>query len=314
MTKKISLLPYEVENVISIQDAKQKSSWGISAFDLPKAWAKTKGEGVKVAVLDTGCDLDHPDLIKNLLPGYNCVDPSKQPWDDNQHGTHVAGIIASENNEIGVVGVAPNCKIVPVKVLDRNGTGTLKQVANGIMWATDVAKVDFICMSLGCPGKITEVHNAIKYALSKKVICFVAAGNSGQTKQLLYPANYPETIGIGSVDESLNRSSFSNTGDNLDFMAPGDRILSTVPDNWYAILSGTSMANPFAVGVAALYLSYARSKNLNVKLDTNLDYISVFRSYTTSINNSKFKNNIFYEGFGILDPRKIFERLLSIFF
>lgn len=314
MAKKIKLFPYEVENVISIQDAKQKSSWGISAFDLPKAWTKTKGEGVKIAVLDTGCDLDHPDLSKNLLPGYNCINPGTDPWDDNQHGTHVAGIIAAENNEIGVVGVAPHCKIVPVKVLDRNGSGTLKQVANGILWATDVAKVDFICMSLGCPNKITEVHNAIKYALSKKVICFVAAGNSGNTRELFYPANYPETIGIGSIDENFDRSKFSNTGDNLDFMAPGGRILSTVPDNWYAILSGTSMATPFAVGVAALYLSYVRSKNIKVKLETNLDYISVFRSYTTSINNAKFKNKVFYEGFGILDPRKIFEKLMSIFF
>ena len=312
--KKLNLFPYEVENVFSIQDAKQKSAWGISAFDLPRAWVKTKGEGVKIAVLDTGCDLDHPDLVKNLLPGYNFVNPKKQPWDDNQHGTHVSGIIAAENNEIGVVGVAPHCKIIPVKVLDKNGSGTISQVANGIIWATDVAKADFICMSLGCPGTVPNVHKAIKYALSKKVISFVAAGNAGSTKQIFYPANYPETIGIGSIDENFDRSRFSNTGDNLDFMAPGNKILSTVPDNWYAVLSGTSMANPFAVGVAALYLSYVRSRNIKVKLDTNLDYISIFKSHTTSINNPQHKDKVFYEGFGILDPRKIFEKLVSIFF
>ena len=314
MTKKISLFPYEVENVISIQDAKQKSAWGISTFDLPKTWTKTKGENVKVAVLDTGCDLNHPDLSKNLLPGYNVINTKKQPWDDNRHGTHVAGIIAAENNDIGVVGVAPHSKIIPVKVLDKNGSGSVSNVANGIIWATDVAKADFICLSLGTPNPVPEIHAAIKYAMLKKTICFVAAGNSGLTRKIFYPANYHETIGIGSVDEDLNRSKFSNTGDNLDFMAPGDKILSTVPDSWYAILSGTSMATPFAVGVASLYLSYVRSKKLNVKLETNLDYISVFRSNTISINCPKNKNNNFYEGFGILDPRKIFEKLVSIFF
>jgi|694.fasta_scaffold114656_3 subtilisin family serine protease len=311
--KKISLFPYEMEDILSIQEAKQKSSWGISSFDLPRAWAKTKGEGVKIAVLDTGCDLDHPDLSKNLLPGYNFVNANKDPWDDNKHGTHVAGIIAAENNDIGVVGVAPNSKIIPIKVLDKNGTGTLRQVANGIMWATDVAKADFICMSLGCQNQIPEVHKAIQYAASKKVISFVAAGNSGITNSIFYPANYSETIGIGSIDENLNRSGFSNTGDNLDFMAPGDRILSTVPDNWYAIMSGTSMATPFAVGIAALYLSYVRNNKLNIKLENNLDYISIFRNNTIATN-SKHQNKNFYEGFGILDPRKIFEKLLSMFF
>lgn len=88
-----SLLPYTVTEVLSLQDAMQKSGWGITAFDLPKAWRLSKGEGVKVAVLDSGCDLDHPDLVDNLLPGRNFIDPRKEPWDDNQHGTHVSGII-----------------------------------------------------------------------------------------------------------------------------------------------------------------------------------------------------------------------------
>jgi major intracellular serine protease len=131
--------------------------------------------------------------------------------DDDEHGTHVAGIIAAENNEIGVVGVAPECKIIPVKVLDKNGSGNESRIANGIKWATDVAKVDFICMSLGAPNQVVEVHQSIKYAMSKKVICFVAAGNAGKTKQIFYPANYPECIGIGSIDENLNRS-FRNFG------------------------------------------------------------------------------------------------------
>jgi major intracellular serine protease len=312
--KEFSLFPYEIENVFSIQEVKQKAGWGITAFDLPKAWEKTKGQGVKIAVLDTGCDLDHPDLVGNLIDGINFIDQSKKPWDDNKHGTHVCGIIAAENNEIGMVGVAPNAKIIPVKVLDKNGNGNAKSVCQGIKWAVDVAHADFICMSLGCPSPVDEVRDAIKYALSKKVICFVAAGNSGVTQQIFYPANYPETIGIGSIDENFNRSNFSNTGYNLDFLAPGGEILSTVPDNWYAIMSGTSMATPFAVGVAALLLSYARSKNLSIKLDTNNDYIEAFKSYTRTIPNSSEKDKSFYEGFGILDPKKLFESLKSVLF
>lgn len=313
-SKKVNLFPYKTENLFSIQEVKQKAGWNITAFDLPNAWKKTKGEGVKIAVLDTGCDLDHPDLKNNLLKGINLIDPSKEPWDDNKHGTHVCGIISAENNDIGVVGVAPNAKIIPVKVLDKNGSGDISTVAKGIKWSVDEAKADFICMSLGSPDPVDEVRNSIIYALSKGVICFVAAGNSGKTKQIFYPANYPETIAIGSIDENFDRSSFSNTGDNLDFMAPGNKILSTIPDNWYAILSGTSMATPFAVGVAALYLSYVRKNKLNLKLTSNNDYINVFKNYTKPINNENLKNKYFYEGFGILDPKKLFENLKSWFF
>lgn len=307
--KRCSLFPYEREEVFSIQEAIQKYGWGITAFDLPGAWSKSRGGGVKVAVLDTGVDLDHPDLAKNILPGYNFISPGKDPWDDNQHGTHVAGIIAASNNEIGMVGVAPEAKIIPVKVLNKNGSGNLVDVANGIRWAVDKGGADLICMSLGSPNPVQEVRKAIQHALSKKVVCFVAAGNSGMTKQVFYPANYPETIAIGSIDENFSRSSFSNTGDNLDFMAPGGRIFSTVPDNWYAVLSGTSMAAPFATGVAALALSYVRGKGSSVRLESNEDYMEAFKKHTVPIRNEDLKNKVFYQGFGILEPKKLLEAL-----
>lgn len=307
--KRCSLFPFTREEVLSVQDAMQKYGWSITAFDLPNAWAKSKGEGVKVAVLDTGVDLDHPDLKPNLLQGYNFVEPGKEPWDDNQHGTHVAGIIAAANNDVGMVGVAPEAKIVPVKVLNRAGNGSLLDVSKGIRWAVDEAKVDIICMSLGSPNPVQEVRKAIQHALSKNVVCFVAAGNAGVTKEVYYPANYPETIAIGSIDENLCRSGFSNTGENLDFMAPGGRIFSTVPDNWYAILSGTSMAAPFAAGVAALVLSYVRHNNVGVELKSNEDYIRVLKEHTVPVTNADLKGKVFYQGFGILDPKKVLEAL-----
>lgn len=303
--KKCSLFPYVKEEVLSLQEAAQNAGWSITAFDLPAAWGKSMGEGVRVAVLDTGCDLGHPDLKANLLPGVNLVG-SGDPWDDNSHGTHVSGIIAAENNEIGMVGVAPHAKIIPVKVLDSRGNGDLVTVSRGIRWAVDNG-ADLICMSLGSPNPVQEVRKAIQYARAKGVVCFVAAGNSGLTKKVFYPADYPETVAIGSIDENMNRSSFSNTGENLDFMCPGGRIFSTVPDNWYAILSGTSMAAPFATGLAALLLSCARSKGKAESLKTSEDYIEEFRKHTVPISDANLKDKKFYQGFGIIDPKRLFE-------
>jgi subtilisin family serine protease len=302
---KCSLLPFVREEIVSVQEAKQKLGWEISAFNLPETWKHSKGEGVVVAVLDTGCDLDHQDLKENLLPGKNFVNPGLPPEDKAcGHGTHVTGIICALDNDKGIVGVAPKTKVIPVKVLDDKGSGDLSNVAAGIRWSADQG-ADFITMSLGSPTPTPIIQEAVKYAASKGVVTFCAAGNAGKTHQIFYPAAYPEVIGIGAIDENFDRANFSCTGPDLDFLAPGVKILSTVPENWYAIMSGTSMANPYAVGVACLLLSYKRAKNLDLKLETNLDYINVFRQYTTHVKNPEFNGKQFYEGFGIIDPRKM---------
>lgn len=299
--KTLNLLPYTREEVLSIQEAKQKMGWEITAFDLPKTWESTQGEGVTVAVLDTGVDLDHEDLVGNLLQGKNFVEKNTSPMDFNSHGSHICGSICAVNNDLGIVGVAPKTKVVPVKVLDNKGSGNPRDVADGILWAAD-QKVDFITMSLGSPNPIPEVHRAIQYAASKGVIVWCAAGNAGKTHNIFYPAAYSETIGIGAIDEKFDRASFSCTGPDLDFLAPGVKILSTVPKNWYAVLSGTSMANPFAVGVGCLLLSHKKKKNLELPLNSAKDYIDFLKNYTISINKDKI-----FEGFGIIDPRKMEE-------
>ena len=303
-----SLFPVVREEVLSLQDARQRAGWNVTAFNLPEAWKHAQGEGVTVAVLDTGCDLDHPDLADNLLPGKNLINPNKPPEDDNQHGTHVTGIICAQNNDIGMVGVAPEAKVIPIKVLDKNGDGHLTTVAQGIYLAIE-RKADIIAMSLGAPVPVNIVRDAIQAAADKGIPTFVAAGNAGNTKEVFFPAAYPETIAIGSIDENFKRSKFSNTGRNLDFMAPGGRIFSTVPDNWYAILSGTSMACPFAVGVAALMLSYKRKKKISLKLKTVEDYRSIFRKHATPISDKDLATKKFYQGFGIIDPRKMLEEV-----
>lgn len=301
---KCSLLPYERTDCLSVQDAKQKSGWEITAFKLPKVWEKSAGEGVVIGVLDTGADLDHPDLKNNLLEGKNFISRNQPPQDDNGHGSHVTGTLVAENNDIGVVGVCPKAKVRPIKVLDKRGNGNLLKVSEGVRWAADVG-CDILCMSLGAPVKVQQVRKAIQYAASKGIPTFVAAGNAGNTDEVFYPANYPETIAIGAVDINMRRADFSNTGHNLDFMAPGVDIFSTVPDNWYATLSGTSMACPFAVGCAALVLSYAKRGKAKFDLNTVQDYRDIFMKYTSPIKDGK--NDKFYGGFGIIDPSKFIE-------
>lgn len=303
---KCKLFPYEKQDCISIQEVKQKAGWSITAFDLPKAWEHSQGEGIVIAVLDTGCQLDHEDLKDNLLEGMNFVKPNEPPVDKLGHGTHCCGILVAENNEIGVVGVCPKAKVVPVKVLDDRGGGNLLNVSNGIRWAAD-NNVDIITMSLGARCKLQQVRKSIQYAESKNIPVFVAAGNVGNTKEIFYPANYPETIAIGAIDENFERAKFSNTGYELDFMAPGVDILSTIPDNWYSVYSGTSMSTPFAAGIAALLLSYVRNKKTNLEINTVNDLRNILRKYTIPVKNVDLNNPKFYQGFGIIDARKFME-------
>ena len=307
---KIQLLPFIREAITSILDIRQKSGWEITAFNLPASWKNSQGEGVKVAVLDTGCDLNHPDLVDNLLPGFNFVKRGTPPDDDNGHGSHVTGTICASNNDIGIVGVAPKAKVVPVKVLDENGSGDLDAVAEGIRWSANQG-VDFITMSLGSSTETPQLYEAIVYAERKGVVTFCAAGNAGQTRQIFYPAAYPNVIGIGAIDSNFDRANFSCTGPDLDFLAPGVKILSTVPTNSYEYLSGTSMSTPFAVGVACLLLSFTRVNHVDFGLKTAQDYIKIFKQCTIPVSNPQFAKKHFFEGFGIIDPRKINEWISS---
>lgn len=299
--KTYSLLPYTREDVYSLQEAQQAAGWQITRFNLPDKWKLSQGEGVKIAVIDTGVDLEHPDLKNNLLQGKNFVERNKDPIDINSHGTHVAGTICAENNDIGMIGVAPKSKVIPIKALDDRGNGNPRDIEEAIIWAADQG-ADLITMSLGSPHQVESMKKAISYALSKKCVTFCAAGNAGKTHEIYYPANYPETIGIGAIDENLERAPFSCTGSDLDFLAPGVKIFSTAPKGWYAYMSGTSMSNPFAVGCAALLLSYIRNNKVDIKLENDEDYRKILKKNTISLNNPEFSKNKFFEGFGIIDP------------
>jgi major intracellular serine protease len=303
------LLPYVTEDIFTMQTNTQQIGWHISSYNIPDLWKITQGEGVTVAIIDSGCDLEHVDLKSSLISGKNFVEENLSPEDASNHGTHVAGIIAANNNDYGIVGVAPNSKIMPLKVLNSFGMGSLDHVEKAIYYAVDNG-ADIITMSLGTRNPVEKIQKAMQYANDKKVVCFVAAGNAGSSRSLLYPAAYTECISIGAVDENSMRADFSCTGPNLDFVAPGVKIYSTVPKNSYAFLSGTSMSCPFVVGTAALVLSERRQYDKNAKIGIE-EYREILKSNSLSIKN--LDQNLdqqgkrFWQGMGIINPNEFEE-------
>ena len=236
----------------------QQLPWGVDRIDAEKVWPNT-GAGVKVAVLDTGIDLDHPDLVDNVKGGVNTINPRKKPNDDNGHGTHVAGIIAAVNNSIGVIGVAPGASLYAVKVLNASGSGYLSDIIEGLQWSVEHS-IQVVNMSLGTSSDVQSFHEAIAAAAYKHVIVVASAGNSGPGDDtVLYPAKYPEVIAVAATDQSDAAASFSSTGLAVELAAPGVSIYSTVKGGGYAYMSGTSMAAPHVSGTAALVIAAGRS-------------------------------------------------------
>lgn len=223
--------------------------WGIRRVNAPNAWNRTMGEGVRVAVIDTGIDANHPDLAGQVAGGYNAID-AKKPWfDDNSHGTHVSGTIAGRLDGQGVVGVAPKVKLYAVKVLDGDGGGSLTSIIKGIVWCAR-NDIQVANMSLGAPIGSVFMRLAVNYAHSKGVTLVAAAGNSGGS--VGYPASYESTIAVAASDSQDHIAKFSSRGKEVDFIAPGVAVKSSVPNGGYDTYNGTSMATPHMTGLAAL--------------------------------------------------------------
>lgn len=266
--------------------------YGPQKVQAPTAWDKTQGSSsVKVAIVDTGVQLSHPDLSSKIVAGYDFVSNDSVADDGNGHGTHCAGIAAAlTNNSKGIAGMAPNVSIMPVRVLDNSGSGTLANVAAGIRWAADNgAKV--ISLSLGASSGATTLQDAVNYAWNKGAVVVAAAGNSGNTSPN-YPAYYTNAIAVGSTDSSDAKSSFSNYGTSwVDVAAPGSSIYSTYTGSTYRSLSGTSMATPHVAGLAGLLASQGRTAtNIRAAIENTSDAVGLSYWKYGRINASKAVN------------------------
>ena len=249
-------------------DPLAEQQYAIDQLQMTAAWQQTRGEDIVVAVVDTGVDLRHPDLADRLVDGYDFVDDDRRPDDQNGHGTHVAGSVAAVgDNGRGVIGMAPEAKIMPLKVLDAEGVGDPAAVADAIRYAV-ANGADVINLSLGGSGdllgrlfsNVDPANVAILEAEAAGVTVIAAAGNDA-TYITAFNPNVPLLV-VNASNELQTSARFSNFGDPRAVSAPGARIISTAPtyrstiwpdgSEGYEYLDGTSMAAPHAAGVAAL--------------------------------------------------------------
>jgi hypothetical protein len=250
----------ELDSMVYALDTELDNSWGVKRIGADLVHESgNRGGGVKVAIIDTGIDYTHPDLANNfdiIVKGYDFVNDNDTPMDDNGHGTHVAGIVAALDNNIGVVGVAPEAELYALKVLDATGIGYVSDVILAIQWASDPDgdgsandRLDIINMSLGADVGNIFLKWACNLAYRDGLLLVAAAGNYGA---VCYPAAYSSVVAVSATDKEDNLASFSSTGSQVELAAPGDSIYSTYLNNVYKILGGTSMSSPHVAGTAAL--------------------------------------------------------------
>ena len=242
----------------------QQPSWGYTRIGAGEANINYKGTGIKVGIIDSGISVKHPDLT--VVGGVNTINPRKSYDDDHGHGSHVAGIVAALDNNIGVIGVAPEAQLYAIKVLDRRASGFLSDVIEGLQWAIE-NHMQVVNMSLGTASDVQSYHDAIITVYNAGITIVAAAGNDGETDgKIYYPAKYPETIAVSATDNTDDLAYFSSYGEEVDLAAPGQAINSTWKGEDYHIGSGTSMATPHVAGTVALILA-----DSNLKCDTDLD-------------------------------------------
>ncbi|MBD2138970.1 peptidase S8 [Anabaena sp. FACHB-1237] len=246
-------------NLTGPNDQFYSKQWNLHKIGIEAAWTHSKGNGITVAVIDTGITKVRDLYDTKMVKGYDFVNDREEATDDNGHGTHVAGTVAqTTNNQYGVAGVAYEASLMPLKVLNADGAGTVADIAEAIKFAADNG-ADIINMSLGGGGESQLMKEAINYAHSKGVTIIAAAGNES-ADGVSYPARYAHVIGVSAFGPDGEKASYSNYGAGVDISAPGGSeagaiLQETIGENGEGVflgLQGTSMASPHVAGVAAL--------------------------------------------------------------
>ena len=293
------LPPYRVSAVTT--QLAETIDWGLALLGVPEQWRTTRGAGIRVAVLDTGVDLAHPDLAGALDDVRDFTASAVGADDRVGHGTHTAGIVGARRNERGVVGVAPECRLLVGKVLGDDGAGRDDEVAAGIDWAAN-AGADVISLSLGSPTPSAAIEAAVRRAAAAGKILVCAAGNDGRDDAVNYPARLDDTIAVGAIDRRGRIAEFSSRGDEVDLCAPGEDVLSTYLRGGYARFSGTNMAAPLVSGVVALLLAKHRAFGGATPADTPRRVLDHLRR--TAIDAGPTGRDPAY-GFGLVNPRDL---------
>ncbi len=240
--------------------------WALRKVQAPQAWLVTRSDGdIRVAILDTGIDRNHEDLDGKVVAEINFTD-GPTPSDIHGHGTHIAGIVAAtSNNGKGVAGLAPESRLINVKVVDDRGRCRALVLAQGIVWAADNG-ASVLNISLELRESSVELQKAIEYAWRRGAIIVAAAGNDGGELPT-YPAYYENSIAVSATGPDDTPAPLSNHGDWVDVAAPGLNLYSTLPGNSYGYKSGTSFAAAYVSGLAALLLDIAIDTNGNGRLN-----------------------------------------------
>jgi subtilisin family serine protease len=249
----------EADGEVRAIDTELDNVWGVKRIGAGLVHdSGNRGDGIRVAIVDTGIDYTHPDLDGNYAGGFDFVNNDSDPMDDHGHGTHCAGTVAAEDDGVGVVGVAPKALLYGVKVLSSTGSGSYSNIIAGIEWAADngIQVTNNSYGSSGNPGSIVQAAYDNSYAAG--VLHVAAAGNSGACPAtgdtVGYPAKFSSVIAVAATSSSDARACFSSTGPDVEIAAPGSSINSTRRGGGYTFMSGTSMASPHVAGVAALVL------------------------------------------------------------
>ncbi|WP_334075956.1 MULTISPECIES: S8 family peptidase [Paenibacillus] len=228
--------------------------WGVRRIGAPEAWSVSTGNQIRIGVIDTGADFSHPDLRHSLARGVNLLNQMSLPYDDNGHGTHIAGTIAASGGSRGMMGVAPRSLIYPVKAFDHNGSAYVSDIILGIDWCVQ-NRMHIINMSFGMKNKSMSLQNTIRRAYHAGIVVVASSGNDKKSRSADYPARYPHTISVGATGRDGRVAPFSNHGPCIDIYAPGEKIKSCWLGGGYREMNGTSMATSHVSGSIALLLA-----------------------------------------------------------